>query len=197
ASRPSRPEAGRSEKAPAVSRNASASHAGAEARIGDADRLGALAGLGMETAPDNGEGAFKAGEGDWGKEGFVRVQTLVREEDPTAFEKISALLAIRPDSPDLRLLKAQLVLMRNPTAPEARRDLISLQSARPEFMHPNLFHEQAMYLLWQTDAATFEAQKTPGNRINVLKSANAYLSEFGPNEAYRQKVKGIRDRLPQ
>ncbi|MDB5050445.1 MAG: pknB [Fibrobacteres bacterium] len=162
---------------------------GEAARAADAARLGALAGLGTETG-DN------VGDADWGKEGFVRVQTLVREEDPAAFEKISALLAIKPESPDLRLLRSQLMLARNPASPDARRDLVSLLSARPEFMHPSIFHEQVMYLLWQTDAATYEAQKTPGNRINVLKSANAYISEFQPNEAYQLKVKGIRDRLP-
>jgi hypothetical protein len=86
--------------------------------------------------------------------------------------------------------------MRNPSSVEARQDLFSLQAARPEFMHPVLFHEQVMYLLWQTDAAIFETQKTPGNRINVVKSANAYIAEFGANQVYQQKIQGIRDRLP-
>ncbi len=132
----------------------------------------------------------------WNQESFVQVQTLVREEDPYAFERISIYLTKNPNSPDLRLLKSQLVLMRNPTSPETRKDLVELQGSRPEFMHPNLFHEQVMYLLWSTDAATFEAQKTPVSRINLMKSANAYISEFQPNPAYLQKVKGIRDRLP-
>jgi hypothetical protein len=134
---------------------------------------------------------------EWNKESFVQVQTLVRSEDPSAFEKISAFLSKHPDSPDLRLLKCQLVLMRNPASPEARRDLVGLQGDRPEFMHPNLFQEQAMYLLWKTDADAYEAQKTPANRIKLMKSANAYLSEFQPNAAYQAKVNGIRDRLPQ
>ncbi len=168
--------------------------AGGDALGGDAAKLGAIAGLGMETGENGGK--VGNGDSDWGKEGFVRVQTLVREEDPSAFEKISALLAIKPDSPDLRLLRSQLVLKRNPTSQEARRDLYSLQSARPEFMHPNLFHEQVMYLLWQTDQAIYESQKSPGNRIKALKSANAYISEFQSNDAFRQKVKDIRDRIP-
>jgi hypothetical protein len=63
-------------------------------------------------------------------------------------------------------------------------------------MHPNLFQEQTLYLLWQADAAAFEAQKTPGNRVNLLKSANAYLAKFGALPAYQAKVQGIRDRLP-
>jgi hypothetical protein len=148
------------------------------------------------------EGEAAAGEvpglvrEDWGKEGFIRVQTLVREEDPAAFEKITALLAIRPDSPDLRLLKAQVELQRDPSAQETRRELASLPSTRPEYMHPTIFHEQVLYLLWETDAAIFAARNSPVNRVNLLKSANAYLSEFGANPAYRQKVQGIKDRLP-
>ena len=101
-------------------------------------------------------------------------------------------LAKNPDSPDLRLLKAQLVLMRNPTSPESRKDLAALQTARPAYMHPSLFHEQVLYLLWKTDAAIYEAQKTPANRIKLMKSANAYISEFQPNPAYKQKVKAFK-----
>ncbi|MEO7426751.1 MAG: serine/threonine-protein kinase [Fibrobacteria bacterium] len=162
---------------------------------GTADKLAAMAGLPTESGA-NSQAAAQPAETDWGKEGFVRVQTLVRQEDPSAYEKISALLAIKPDSPDLRLLKCQLVLMRNPSSQEARRDLSGLQAAKPEFMHPNLFHEQVMYLLWQTDMAAFQSQKTPGNRINMMKSANAYIAEFQPNPAYKQKVQGIKDQLP-
>jgi serine/threonine protein kinase len=132
----------------------------------------------------------------WNREAFVQVQTLVREEDPSSFERLTAFLAKNPESPDLRLLKAQLVLMRNPTAAEIRKDLYLLQGSRPEFMHPNIFHEQVMYLLWKTDAATYESQKTPASRINLMKSANAYIAEFQPNPAFAQKVKGIRNSLP-
>jgi hypothetical protein len=132
----------------------------------------------------------------WSQESFIQVQTLVREEDASAFDRIAYFLSKNPDSPDLRLLKAQLVLMRNPTAPESRKDLTALQSARPAYMHPSLFHEQVMYLLWKTDAATYESQKTPASRINLMKSANAYISEFQPNPAYKQKVKGIQEALP-
>ncbi len=149
----------------------------------------------LEAATQTAEEAFTAG-GESAKEDFVQAQSLVRSEDPAAFEKLTALLSKRPNSPDLRLLKCQLVLMRNPGAPEARADLVALQSSRPEFMHPNLFHEQQMYLLWQSDAATFEAQKTPASRINLLKSANAYLAEFEANRAYQAKVQGIKGRLP-
>lgn len=133
---------------------------------------------------------------EWNKESYVLVQTLIRSEDPSAFEKISTFLSKHPDSPDLRLLRCQLVLMRNPASTEARRDLVDLQGGRPEFMHPSLFQEQAMYLLWKTDADAYEAQKIPANRIKLMKSANAYLSEFQPIAAYQNKIKGIRDRLP-
>jgi serine/threonine protein kinase len=134
--------------------------------------------------------------GESAQEEFVQVQTLVREEDPSAFEHISALLAKRPGSPDLRLLKSQVILLRNPSSAEARGELAALQSARPEFMHPGLFHEQTLYLLWLADAAAFEAQKTPENRVKLIKSANAYLSEYGSLPAYQAKVNGIKDRLP-
>lgn len=134
--------------------------------------------------------------GESAKEEFVQAQTLVREEDPSAFERINALLIKHPASPDLRLLKSQVILLRNPSSAEARGELSALQSARPEFMHPSLFHEQALYLLWQADAAAFEAQKTPENRVRLLKSANAYLSEYGSLPAYQAKVQGIKDRLP-
>lgn len=127
---------------------------------------------------------------------FVQAQSLVREEDPGAFERINALLLKRPASPDLRLLKCQVILMRDPASAAARRDLAALQSARPEFMHPGLFHEQTLYLLWQADAAAFEAQKTPDRRVNLLKSANAYIAEYGSLPAYGAKVQGIKDRLP-
>jgi hypothetical protein len=63
-------------------------------------------------------------------------------------------------------------------------------------MHPNLFQERILYMLWQADAAAFEAQKTPGNRVNLLKSANAYLARYGTLPAYQAKVQGIKDRLP-
>jgi len=134
--------------------------------------------------------------GESAKEEFVQVQTLVREEDPSAFEHINALLAKHPASPDLRLLKSQVILLRNPSSAEARGELSALQSTRPEFIHPSLFHEQALYLLWQADAAAFEAQKTPENRVRLLKSANAYVSEYGSLPAYQAKVQGIKDRLP-
>jgi serine/threonine protein kinase len=130
------------------------------------------------------------------KDVFVQLQTLVREDEPTAFDKLSEWLSRNPDSPDLLLLKCQLVLRRNPAAPETRADLASLLDAHPVFTHPRLFHENAMYLLWQADAARYESQKTPANRINLLKSANAYLSEFQPNPAYAQKIQGIKEKLP-
>lgn len=137
-----------------------------------------------------------AEDGEYGKEAFVQAQSMVRGEDPAAFERISALLVKHPESPDLRLLKSQLIVMRNPASPEARRDLVALQSVRPDFMHPSLFHEQVMYLLWQADAALFETQKTQASRINLLKSSMAYLAEFEPNPAYKVKVQAIKDRLP-
>jgi serine/threonine protein kinase len=130
------------------------------------------------------------------QEEFVQAQSLVREEDPAAFERINALLQKHPASPDLRLLKSQVILMRDPASTEARRELATLQSSRPEFMHPGLFHEQTLYLLWQADAAAFEAQKTPEKRVNLLKSANAYLAEYGSLPAYGAKVRGIKERLP-
>lgn len=129
------------------------------------------------------------------KEVFVQLQTLVREEDPTAFEKISSRLMKNPESPDLRLLKCQLTLIRNPASAEARRELVALSGARPEFSHVGLFHESVLYLLFQADAAIYEAQKTPLNRVNMQKSGNAYLSEYQPNPAYEVKVKSIQDRL--
>lgn len=133
----------------------------------------------------------------WNRESFVQVLTLVREENPAAFERISTFLAKYPESPDLRLLKAQLVLMRDPTGAQTRKDLFLLQGSRPEFMHPTIFHEQVLYLLWKTDVATYEAQKTPAARINLMKSANAYIAEFQPNPAYEHKVKDIRNSLSQ
>jgi serine/threonine protein kinase len=137
--------------------------------------------------PANGESA---------KEEFFQAQTLVREEDPSAYDRILALLAKHPASPDLRLLKSQVILAREPASAEARRELAGLEFQKPEFMHPNLFQEQTLYMLWQADAAAFEAQKTPGNRVNLLKSANAYLAKFGALPAYQAKVQGIKDHLP-
>ena len=145
--------------------------------------------------PPTGDAAPEAG-GESVQEAFVQAQSLVREEDPAAFERINALLLKRPASPDLRLLKCQVILMRDPASAEARRDLAALQSSRPEFMHPGLFHEQTLYLLWQADAAAFEAQKTPDRRVNLLKSANAYIAEYGSLPAYAAKVQGIKDHLP-
>jgi serine/threonine protein kinase len=133
---------------------------------------------------------------DWGQEDFIQVQTLVREENPAAYEKLMAWLAKVPDSPDLLLLKCQLILKRNPTSLEARQILAELQTAQPAFHHPRVFHENAIYMLWQVDAAQYEAQKTPANRVRVLKSANAYLSEFASNAGYAAKVQEIRSRLP-
>lgn len=144
------------------------------------------------------ETALMAGtsESDWGKDDFIQVQNLVREENPSAYEKVTAWLAKVPDSPDLLLLKCQLILKRNPTSQEARQTLARLQTLQPVFHHPQVFRESSAYLLWQADAAIFESQKTPTNRINLLKSSNAYLSEFAPNPAYARKVQGIRARLP-
>lgn len=133
---------------------------------------------------------------DWGKEDFIQVQNLVREDAPIAYEKVTAWLAKVPDSPDLLLLKCQLILKRNPTSQEARRTLAGLQNVRPTFHHPQVFRENAAYLLWLADAAIYESQKTPASRINLLKSANVYLSEFAPNPVYAGKVEGIRARLP-
>lgn len=133
---------------------------------------------------------------EWNKESFVQIQNLVREEDPSAFDRIVEWLARVPDSPDLLLFKSQLILKRNPTSAEARAILAGLQTARPAFFHPKLFQESVLYRLWEADAAIYEAQKTPGSRINLLKTANAYLSAYQPNPAYSAKVEGIRARLP-
>src|SRR5690606_38818154 len=170
----------------------------------DADSL--AAGIDTNSLPDQAapdENAQAEDDSDrpdsglvWGKEAFVHAQTLVRQENVTAYGKVSALLAEKPDSPDLGLLKCQLVLSRNPTSAEARSNLAALLGGRPEYMHPVLFNEQAMFLLWKTDAAIYESQKTPENRIRLLKSANAYLSEFAPHAAYREKVKTIKARIP-
>jgi hypothetical protein len=135
--------------------------------------------------------------GEHAQEEFVQAQTLVREEDPSAYERIGALLAKRPSSPDLRLLKCQVLLKSDPASAEARRELAALLALRPEFLHPVLYHERVLYLLWQTDAAAFEAQKTTANRVNLLKSANAYLAEYESQPAYRAKVQEIKNRLPQ
>ncbi|MDB5103080.1 MAG: pknH 4 [Fibrobacteres bacterium] len=184
----SRSGAGRkTDRDAAAARNTPAMAARGSGQPGGTVKVAALATLASET--------IQAGD-VWNQEAFVQVQTMVREEDASAFERISGYLAKNPESPDLRLLKAQLVLMRNPASPEIRRDLVALQGVRPEFMHPNLFHEQVLFLLWKTDAATFEAQKTPASRINMVKSANVYISEFQPNAAYQQKVKAIQERLP-
>ncbi|HLP41702.1 MAG TPA: protein kinase, partial [Fibrobacteria bacterium] len=120
----------------------------------------------------------------WSKDAFVQLQTLVRQEDPEAFERIIDWLSREPESPDLLLLKCQLILKRNPASADARSILTGLTTARPAFQHPQVFHENALYLLWQTDAAIHETQKTPASRINLLKSANLYLAEFEPNAAY-------------
>ena len=133
---------------------------------------------------------------DLTKEVFVQVQNQVREDNPSAFETLSAWLNRYPESPDLRLLRVRLLLERDPASPDARRDLATLQSTSPAFIHPDLFHENTLYLLWQADAAAYESQKTPAQRVRLLKSANAYLSEFQSSPAYTEKVKGIRDRLP-
>ena len=143
------------------------------------------------------EAASGAGEATWGKEAFVQLQTMMREENPAAYEKISEWLTKVPDSPDLLLLRSQLILKRNPASEEARQTLADLQMAKPAFHHPRVFHENTLYLLWQADAATFEAQKTPANRIKLLKSANAYLSEYQANPAYGEKIKRIQARMPQ
>jgi hypothetical protein len=132
----------------------------------------------------------------WSKEAFVQLQTMVREEDPNAFDRIVEWLARVPDSPDLLLLKCQLILRRNPTSAEARGILAALQTARPAFHHPKVFQESVLYRLWEADAAIYEAQKTPAARINLLKTANAYLSAYQPNPAYSAKVADIRARLP-
>src|SRR5690606_28430912 len=100
------------------------------------------------------------------------------------------------ESPDLLLLKCQLILKRNPTSAEARGILSALQTRRPAYLHPKVFQENVLYLLWETDLAIFEAQKTQGNLINLLKTANAYLSAYQPNPAYAAKVEGIRARMP-
>lgn len=130
------------------------------------------------------------------KETFVQLQGLVREDDASAFEQVSEWLKRFPESPDLLLLKCDLLVRRNPTAPGVREDLASLIDAHPAFIHPQLFHENVMYLLWQADAARYEGQKTPAHRINLVKSANAYLSEFQPNPAYARKIQGIKEKLP-
>jgi hypothetical protein len=132
----------------------------------------------------------------WGKEVFVQLQTLLREENPSVFDKVVEWLDRVPESPDLLLLKCQLILKRNPTSAEARGVLSSLQTRRPAYLHPKVFQENVLYLLWETDLAIFEAQKTQGNRINLLKTANAYLSAYQPNPAYAAKVEGIRARMP-
>jgi serine/threonine protein kinase len=132
----------------------------------------------------------------WSKEVFVQLQTLVREEDPSAFDRIVEWLGRVPDSPDLLLLKSQLILRRNPTSAEARGILAGLQTAHPAFHHPKVFQESVLYRLWEADAAIYEAQKTPAARINLLKTANAYLSAYQPNPAYSAKVADIRARLP-
>jgi hypothetical protein len=52
-----------------------------------------------------------------------------------------------------------------------------------------------MHLLFQTDVAIYETQKTPVNRVRLQKSGNAYLAEFQPNPVYEEKVRNIRAEL--
>ena len=165
---------------------------------GDGNLVAMPSAKASEAASEAYQTALEAGNqaADWGKEDFIQVQTLVREENPSAYEKLMAWLAKVPDSPDLLMLKCQLILKRNPTSGEARQTLAELQTAQPAFHHPRVFHENTLYLLWQVDAAQYEAQKTPANRVRALKSANAYLSEFAHNAVYAAKVEEIRTRLP-
>jgi serine/threonine protein kinase len=156
-----------------------------------------VAGL-IEMATGKAAEALSSAESNqaWSKEVFVQLQTLVREGDPSAFDRIADWLGRAPDSPDLLLLKCELILQRNPTSAEARAILAGLHTTRPAFLHPKLFQENVLYRLWEADAAIYEAQKTPAARINLLKTANAYLSAYQPNPAYSAKVADIRAKLP-
>ena len=130
-----------------------------------------------------------------GKEGFVQIQTLVRQDDPSAFDRISSLLTANPDLPDLVLLKCQLVTKRDPASIQTRQDLLSLLGKQAEYIHPELFRESVMYLLFQTDLAIYLGQKMPRNRINMQKSGNAYLSEYGSNSVFDRKVNSIKTQM--
>ncbi len=126
------------------------------------------------------------------KEVFVQLQGLFREQDPSAYDQIVSWLNKFPESADLRFLKIQLVLSGNPLAEDIRPELVSLQNVQPEFTHPSLFHQSVQYLLFELDANVFQAQKTPIKRVNMQKSANAYLAEYQENPAFSEKVKQIK-----
>ncbi len=126
------------------------------------------------------------------KDVFVQLQGLFREQDPSAYDQIVSWLNKFPESADLRFLKIQLVLSGNPLAEDIRPELVSLQNVQPEFTHPSLFHQSVQYLLFELDANVFQAQKTPIKRINMQKSANAYLAEYQENPAFSEKVKQIK-----
>lgn len=129
------------------------------------------------------------------KEDFVQLQTSVREEDPSAYQKITAALQKYPNNPDLQLLKSQLILQTNPASTEARSSLKNLTGQSPQFIHPALFHETTLYLLFFVDAAIYESAKSPTNRMNMQKSGNIYLAEYQPNPAFAGKVKRIIEQL--
>ncbi len=126
------------------------------------------------------------------KDVFVQLQGLFREQDPSAYDQIVSWLNKFPESADLRFLKVQLVLSGNPLAEDIRPELVGLQNVQPEFTHPSLFHQSVQYLLFELDANVYQSQKTPVKRVNMQKSANAYLAEYQDNPAFSEKVKHIK-----
>ncbi len=137
----------------------------------------------------------KQGQSNFTKSKFIEMQLLVRKDEASAFDQISDLLLTNPNSADLRFLKCQLILQRNPGSMDARKELAIISTAKPEFIHPELFKENILFQIFEFDAAQYESQKTQQNRQSMQKSGNTYLLAYQKNTTYAEKAKMVLEKL--
>jgi serine/threonine protein kinase len=129
------------------------------------------------------------------KNQFNYLEDLVRNGSEDANEKLKDALNANPNSPDLLFLKCILLFSKTPTSPEARDILSKINSEKPKFTHPLIFHENALYLLWQLDANLFDGLNTPESRKQLEETSHLYLNAFHENPIFAQKVKTIENKL--
>ncbi len=128
---------------------------------------------------------------------FYRIESMVREEHPEAMMAVNNALQSHAELPDLLFFKGLLLYGQNHSSSEARQILAQIAALKPRFLHPAIFRENVLLLLWQIDLSLFEGLNTPESRIQLIKSSNIYISEFRELPAFASKVKAIEAKLPQ
>ncbi len=129
------------------------------------------------------------------RERFIEAQTLVRTGKADALGRVESLLGEYPDSPDLLFLSCKIMEKVEPPPPKLRTALVQLQQAAPSHLHPQVFQENILFMLWQVDSRRFEITGQASDKIDMIKSGHKYLAKYRENPRFQEKSRLIEQKL--